>query len=112
MNSQKVLISTTANATDMWYNELHNPGYNFNNPGYSSGIGHFTQVVWKGSTKLGCGVSGMYVCCRYSQAGNMNMPGYFEKNVLPLGSECSSEPSNDTSELSNDPFGNDPWIDA
>jgi len=74
----------TPKATDMWYDELYNPGYDFSNPGFSSGIGHFTQVVWKASTKLGCGVSGGYVCCRYTPAGNMSMPGWFEDNVLPL----------------------------
>lgn len=37
-----------------WYNEIKD--FNFNNPdGNNIGkVGHFTQVVWKGSTKLGC----------------------------------------------------------
>ena len=40
-----------------------------------SGIGHFTQVVWKGSEKLGCGVgcgsnNFCYVTCKYYPAGN------------------------------------------
>ena len=52
-------------ATNAWYDEVNDPGYDFNNPGFSSGIGHFTQVVWKGSTELGCGVAGPYVTCRY-----------------------------------------------
>merc|ERR1712093_751035 len=29
-----------------WYNEVHNPGYDFNNGGFTGGTGHFTQVVW------------------------------------------------------------------
>ena len=86
MNSQTTLLSTTANGTDMWYGELYNPGYDFNEPGFgwgsNYGTGHFTQVVWKGSTKLGCGVSGMYMTCRYGPAGNMM--GDFPANVLPL----------------------------
>ena len=58
--------------------------YNFNNPGYASGTGHFTQLVWKGSDKLGMGhaTSGQctYVVGRYKPAGNMK--GDFENNVM------------------------------
>ena len=68
----------------MWYGELYDPGYDFNSPGFGHGTGHFTQVVWKASTKLGCGYAGVFAVCRYSPAGNMSMPGYFEDNVLPL----------------------------
>jgi hypothetical protein len=28
--------------------------YDFTKPGYSSATGHFTQIVWKGTTKIGC----------------------------------------------------------
>jgi len=42
MNSRRNLIATTSNATDMWYDEVTNPGYDFNNQGFSSGTGHFT----------------------------------------------------------------------
>ena len=60
-------------AVDMWYEEVED--YDFNNPGWKSGIGHFTQVVWKGSEKLGCGVgcgsnNYCYVTCNYYPAGN------------------------------------------
>lgn len=51
--------------------------------------GHFTQVVWKDSTELGVGMASdgnrVFVVGQYRPAGNMNMEGYFEKNVLPLG---------------------------
>ncbi len=51
--------------------------------------GHFTQVVWKDSTQLGVGLATdgrtVFVVGQYRPAGNMNMAGYFEKNVLPLG---------------------------
>lgn len=67
-------------ATDLWYNEVEY--YDFNTPGgFFSATGHFTQVVWKGTTKLGCGLSGDYVVCRYSERGNLL--GAFEENVLP-----------------------------
>ena len=61
--------------------------YNFNSPGYSSGTGHFTQVVWKGSTTLGMGKatdsSGRctYVVARYRPAGNVNTALHFKNNV-------------------------------
>ena len=39
----------------MWYAEINE--YNYNNPGYSSSTGHFTQLVWKGTTSIGVGVA-------------------------------------------------------
>eukprot|EP00111_Clytia_hemisphaerica_P015714 TCONS_00046413-protein len=71
------------------YSEALNPGYSFDKPSIA-GTGHFTQVVWKESTKLGCGAAkasrngmeGYYVCCRYSPAGNMM--GNEKENVKEL----------------------------
>ena len=40
--SAEVDMRTTAAATDMWYNELNDPGYDFSAPGFGSGTGHFT----------------------------------------------------------------------
>ena len=73
------------------------PGYDFKStePG---GSGHFTQVVWKGSTELGVGRAeamhdGLlctYVVARYRPAGNFI--GEFAKNVLKgkfNGAQCS-----------------------
>ena len=51
--------------------------------------GHFTQVVWAESTELGVGLATdgnkVFVVGQYRPAGNMNMPGYFNKNVHPKG---------------------------
>ena len=69
-------------ASEMWYNELKDPGYDFNNGGFSSGTGHFTQVVWKDCDYVGFGISGGWVVGRYSPAGNMQ--GDYPQNVLPL----------------------------
>ena len=72
--------------TKMWYEEINL--YNFNNPGFSSRTGHFTQVVWKSTTSLGCGlgiVGGRAIgVCNYSPPGNVI--GAFPRNVLPIGS--------------------------
>ena len=59
--------------------------YDFNNPGYSSATGHFTQLVWKSTTEVGCGrrwcgnSMGWYLVCEYSPPGNYI--GEFAENV-------------------------------
>lgn len=78
------------------YNEVCDPGYDFNNGGFSGGTGHFTQVVWKESTVLGIGRAeskkgGMkcaYIVGRYKPAGNMG--GRFEENVLKGSFDAAS----------------------
>ena len=78
-------LEGSAFATEQWYAEINEPGYNFENPGYNTnpGTAHFTQIVWKGSERLGCGVSGSYLVCRYEPAGNFL--GEFNANVRPTG---------------------------
>lgn len=68
--------------TKAWYDEV--AMYDFNNPGWSSGIGHFTQVVWKNSVKLGVGIAvssngQMFIVARYGPMGNII--GRFAENV-------------------------------
>ena len=55
-------------AVDAWGNERDE--YDFNNPQFTEQTGHFTQLVWKNTTTVGCGrkfcnginsVSGWYV---------------------------------------------------
>merc|ERR1719454_177569 len=65
--------------TQAWYDEVKD--YNFAAPGFNGATGHFTQVVWKSSTRLGCGINGSYVTCHYCPAGNYM--GQFPQNVLP-----------------------------
>ncbi|CAI4044629.1 hypothetical protein SUVZ_10G1210 [Saccharomyces uvarum] len=73
-------------AVDAWYNEISD--YDFSNPGFSSNTGHFTQVVWKSTTQVGCGIKtcggawGDYVICSYNPAGNYE--GEYADNVEPL----------------------------
>ena len=67
-------------ASDIWYEEVSK--YDYNKPGLSANTAHFTQVVWKDTEKIGCGVAGgKYVVCRYYPSGNYK--GRFENNVLP-----------------------------
>ncbi|XP_041104140.1 GLI pathogenesis-related 2, like [Polyodon spathula] len=71
---------------ERWYNEIKN--YNFNCPGFSSGTGHFTAMVWKNTKKMGVGKAkasdgSTFVVARYFPAGNIVNQGQFEENVLP-----------------------------
>ncbi|WP_228001170.1 CAP family protein [Nocardia australiensis] len=67
--------------TKAWYDEIKD--YDYDNPGFSKETGHFTQVVWKSSTKLGaaitCKGSESYVVASYDPAGNVI--GQFPQNV-------------------------------
>jgi uncharacterized protein YkwD len=73
------------NTVDSWYGEISS--YNFNAPKYSNAVGHFTQVVWRDSKQLGCGMSVCqgqnYWVCQYSPPGNWNVdnPGVLAANV-------------------------------
>ena len=42
MHSSTKLLSGTNIATQMWYDEVTKPGYDFKNQGFTSGTGHFT----------------------------------------------------------------------
>ena len=70
-------------AVNNWYAEIG--AYNFAVPGFGKSTGHFTQIVWKSSTQLGCAKATCggqdYWVCRYSPPGNVT--GQFPQNVLP-----------------------------
>jgi uncharacterized protein YkwD len=77
-------------AVKIWYNERER--YSYNHPGYSTATGHFSQVVWKSTRKLGCGyvacngkngTPGKFLVCEYSPHGNVLNKKLFEENVLP-----------------------------
>ncbi|KAG7884765.1 hypothetical protein KL938_001892 [Ogataea parapolymorpha] len=84
----------TAGAVDAWYDEINQ--YNYSDPGYSEATGHFTQLVWKSSTEIGCAYKycgsylGYYIVCNYLPIGNLVLIGdpsyFFERNVMPLKS--------------------------
>jgi uncharacterized protein YkwD len=77
-------------ALTAWYDEQKH--YSYSNPQFSTTTGHFTQLVWKSTRKIGCasvpcngrnGTPGNYLVCEYSPGGNVVAPGYFSKNVTP-----------------------------
>ena len=67
--------------------------YNFNTPtGFSEATGHFTQLVWKGTTSTGCaavnctgkgGMDGFFLVCEYYPPGNVvgDNNAFFVQNV-------------------------------
>ncbi|KAJ7382007.1 sterol-binding protein [Desmophyllum pertusum] len=82
--------ASCADAVEAWYAEIAD--YDFNNPAFAYNTGHFTQVVWKGTTNVGVGIAskkltsgdyvGMYetyVVARFTPPGNYQ--GEFAENV-------------------------------
>jgi len=69
----------------MWYDEVK--GYSFKQPGFSMQTGHFTQVVWRQTTQVGCGMAqcngnDIWVC-EYDPPGNWE--GQYREQVLATG---------------------------
>merc|ERR1719401_1214923 len=80
---------TDAGAVQMWYDEIEHTNGGLTSS-FSMATGHYTQVVWRDSTKLGCGIQGRLLVCQYGAAGNMQ--GQFSSQVrAPTRSaqECS-----------------------
>jgi hypothetical protein len=105
-----------------WYNELYSPGYNYNRPGFTSGTGHFTAMVWKSTRELGCGAATrragrwnkVYVVCHYcNSTPNITNRGYFRANVMPLKRRRMMEaiPESDQTDLETDAELDDQIID-
>ncbi|KAI8348855.1 CAP domain-containing protein [Blakeslea trispora] len=75
---------TINDAVKGWYDEVDK--YDYNKPDFSMATGHFTQVVWKGTTEVGCasnscpGKGGNYIVCNYNPSGNYL--GQFAQNVF------------------------------
>lgn len=76
-----------------WYDEIKQ--YDFSNPSFNEATGHFTQLVWKSTSQVGCAkVScdnswSQYTICEYSNTrgnvvGTNSKTGksYFSENVL------------------------------
>lgn len=77
--------STGERATRGWYDEVSL--YSFSRPGFDMRTGHFTQVVWRETSRLGCAAvecnGGQIWVCNYDPPGNVE--GQYRQNVLPTG---------------------------
>lgn len=71
--------SNVEDAFNAWYSEGDNYDYST-----ASSFDHFTAIIWKSTTKLGCAYKacnqGNYVVCSYDPAGNV--VGYGLKNLF------------------------------
>ncbi|KAI1384231.1 PR-1-like protein [Hypoxylon trugodes] len=67
--------SDAGSCVDMWASEVS--GYNYDDPGFGESTGHFTQLVWRDTTDVGCGAKlcpgngGWYLACEYWPRGNI-----------------------------------------
>jgi uncharacterized protein YkwD len=74
---------SASSAVDAWYKEVN--VYNYAKPGFASATAHFTQMVWKDTKQIGCGVARCYLgtvrlwVCRYGPTGNW--AGKYPQNV-------------------------------
>jgi hypothetical protein len=70
-------------AVALWYAEGQR--YPFPRGGFSMKTGHFSQLVWRATTRLGCGrteCNGLEIwVCQYDPPGNVE--GEYRENVLP-----------------------------
>jgi uncharacterized protein YkwD len=69
----------------MWYREIMS--YSFSHGSFSPKTGHFTQLVWKATTELGCGrvacgEMDVFVC-QFDPPGNVE--GEYKENVKQAG---------------------------
>lgn len=83
---------TVALAIDAWAAEEGQ--YNWGRQGFSESTGHFTQLVWKNTTSVGCGLvqcdnqagdgaKGPYLVCEYFPPGNVQ--GEYVSNIGKAG---------------------------
>lgn len=81
-------------SVDAWGNERALYSWKGTQTGFSEATGHFTQLVWKDTTSVGCAavdchdvkgsnIQGVFLVCEYWPAGNIvgNNNQYFEENV-------------------------------
>jgi pathogenesis-related protein 1 len=75
--------SDAAGIAQRWYDEHQQ--YDYGSGGFSMQTGHFTQLIWAATDRLGCGVGvcngGNIWVCRYAPPGNVE--GQYRDMVKP-----------------------------
>ncbi|RWS12192.1 hypothetical protein B4U79_14523 [Dinothrombium tinctorium] len=91
----------------LWYREKRNYDWE-QRMNHRGTYGHFTQIVWKNTMKLGCaqvlskGIkAGTYTVCSYEPLGNIPTINAHEENVLPTLQDQSDEKMLTTEKLTN-----------
>jgi hypothetical protein len=91
------MLPTASMAVDPWYHEYYDPGYK---DWQSSGVGHFTAMIWEGVRRIGCFFTALpnpgaskvvqynFVCEYASDQGGCSIPNAlleecFNQNVFP-----------------------------
>ncbi|KAI1706831.1 cysteine-rich secretory protein family domain-containing protein [Ditylenchus destructor] len=90
-------------ASYRWWKEFNdfglNPNLNLTRQEFDKGIGHFTQMAWGKTTKIGCGHqwcvtstgSFTFVVCNYDPPGNyINQFVYQAGNPCQVASDCTT----------------------
>ncbi|OTB01316.1 hypothetical protein M426DRAFT_323585 [Hypoxylon sp. CI-4A] len=84
--------SDATSCVDMWASEVAE--YDYGDPGFGETTGHFTQLVWRDTTDVGCGAKlcpgngGWYLACEYWPRGNII--GAFADEVSELVSGAAA----------------------
>lgn len=72
-----------ASQVQSWYDEVSSYDYATGQSRDGQAIGHFTQVIWRATTQVGCAVASCngqdLLVCNYSPAGNLT--GAYRENV-------------------------------
>ncbi|KAK4349061.1 hypothetical protein RND71_031816 [Anisodus tanguticus] len=66
---------TGRRAVELWVAEKPNYNYGTNQCAAGKQCGHYTQIVWRNSVRVGCGRASCnngwwYICCNYAPPGN------------------------------------------
>uniref|UniRef100_A0A1I7YK22 SCP domain-containing protein n=1 Tax=Steinernema glaseri TaxID=37863 RepID=A0A1I7YK22_9BILA len=84
-------------APDSWWKELKDfgvgafsPKFNFTEEVFSKGVGHYTQMAWARTTKIGCGHAKCpnmnLIVCNYREQGN-----YLNEFIYEIGNPCQKD---------------------
>ncbi|KAI1397243.1 PR-1-like protein [Hypoxylon fuscum] len=88
--------STAGSCVDAWASEV--AAYDYGAPGFGETTGHFTQLVWRDTTDVGCGAKlcpgngGWYLACEYWPRGNVE-GAYADEVGQPQGVGAGLRPS-------------------
>lgn len=109
-------FQTPALGIDAWADEEKK--YRYPSEGFSEETGHFTQLVWQNTTRLGCGAvncdndapngaKGWFLVCEYNPPGNVEggyrwnvqKPGESDDGKLGFGAQSAAPSSQRSSHL-------------